>query len=272
MEVVEDVIDVDSITSLYTSGMSIRAIVKQYGSDRKTVSKYLRKANIVLRKQPKYTLNEKFFEHINTETKAYWLGFISADGCVRKHINASGGTTYRLVIKLQDKDHTHLQKFLIDIESDTTVKFRYTTAAGRSHRQCYVHIGSKRIVTDLIKLGVVPNKTNTLKFPHIKKSLYKHYWRGFFDGDGWIFKAAAKKYWTMGLVGNKSMILSFRKFLKSIDIKPGKIYNHHSTNGIYTISVTNKSGTVKLSKLFYMKSKVYLDRKHNNALACVSEA
>ena len=31
-----------------------------------------------------YTYNKKFFKEINTEEKAYWAGFIAADGNIRK--------------------------------------------------------------------------------------------------------------------------------------------------------------------------------------------
>lgn len=38
--------------------------------------------NLKRGKVRKYSVNEIFFEVINTEEKAYWLGFIFADGCV----------------------------------------------------------------------------------------------------------------------------------------------------------------------------------------------
>lgn len=37
----------------------------------------------------KYRYNENYFENIDTEEKAYWLGFIFADGFITKKTNGS---------------------------------------------------------------------------------------------------------------------------------------------------------------------------------------
>ena len=60
---------------------------------------------------------EKFFETINSDCQAYWLGFIAADGCVYKRENGN----YILSISLQKKDSYMLNKFTDSIDRKSVV-------------------------------------------------------------------------------------------------------------------------------------------------------
>lgn len=83
------------------------------------VSKERKSAKMMgARRGKKYTFNEDFFNSIDTEEKAYWLGFIVADGCVHKDKN----NNYRLSIGLHDKDITHLHKFIVSLSGDNGLK------------------------------------------------------------------------------------------------------------------------------------------------------
>ncbi|NIQ14736.1 MAG: hypothetical protein GTO02_10155, partial [Candidatus Dadabacteria bacterium] len=67
----------------------------------------------------KYKCNGDFFNDINSECKAYWLGFIAADGCVR--IDKKGRKYLR--IDLSRKDESHLNLFLKDINGTHQLKY-----------------------------------------------------------------------------------------------------------------------------------------------------
>lgn len=47
-----------------------------------------------------YALQEDYFDKIDTQEKAYWLGFIAADGC----IGEQRGKPSVLVVGLAEKD------------------------------------------------------------------------------------------------------------------------------------------------------------------------
>ena len=53
-----------------------------------------------------YSYDESYFKNIDTEEKAYWLGFLYADGYVRKRQRNS-----EMRLKLGIKDLDHLEKF-----------------------------------------------------------------------------------------------------------------------------------------------------------------
>lgn len=75
--------------------------------------------------------NYTFFDSIDCEEKAYWLGFILADGCVRtkkrtQTLQSGEVSTIKkgsgLEICLQEKDKKHLEKFASIFERKVTTK------------------------------------------------------------------------------------------------------------------------------------------------------
>jgi len=58
--------------------------------------------------------NRHIFDKINTPEKAYWLGFIVADG----YLNVE---RRMLRIKLGNKDKHHLEKFILFLNGDNTM-------------------------------------------------------------------------------------------------------------------------------------------------------
>jgi intein-encoded DNA endonuclease-like protein len=125
----------------------------------------------------KKTYNENYFEVIDTEDKAYFLGLIFADGCVT---NNPKQHRYQLVIKLHKKDVHILENFINSIEGDMDVW------CSKKLETCQVHLSGKKIISDLDTLGVVQNKTFSVKYPIIDEKFENHFLRGFFDGDGCV--------------------------------------------------------------------------------------
>lgn len=125
----------------------------------------------------KYSFNHDYFEEINTPEKAYWLGFIYADGGVSDH---------ELSIKLQISDKEHLKKFNKAINGNFQIATfdRVCNLNGKTYGGCQIRVYSTKLVRDLQKLGVYQNKSLTIVFPKINDLLKSHFIRGFFDGDG----------------------------------------------------------------------------------------
>lgn len=138
-----------------------------------------------LKREDKYCYNENFFEKIDTEEKAYWLGFIYADGYVQRNKDKRNS---ELGIELQIGDIEHLKKFNKSINGNVEVKIkeRFDYRYGHSNTHCVIRLYKSKIVDDLIKLGVVPNKSHIITFPQLNKDMVLPFIRGFFDGDGCI--------------------------------------------------------------------------------------
>ena len=123
------------------------------------------------------TYNKDYFFKIDSPTKAYWLGFLYADGYTTKD------DRWGLELKFDDKEH--IKNLLIEIEYSGLLKERNRNGI----KSCSFLIKNKIMTDSLIRLGVVPNKTSVLKFPTtdiLNKKYYSDFIRGFFDGDGCI--------------------------------------------------------------------------------------
>lgn len=151
----------------------------------------------------KYNLDENYFEVINTPNKAYWLGFLYADGCVLVR-EKNNKKSYILEISLNEDDITHLEKFKMCLKSNSPIKYK---TIKEKYKSCRLAICNKKICEDLIKLGCTPRKSLTLTFPseeQVPKELIPHFIRGYLDGDGCVFNNGKEK--RIGFVGTKNIL------------------------------------------------------------------
>ena len=126
-------------------------------------------------KRKKY--NENYFEKIDSEDKAYFLGLICADGCI---LNNKKTYRYQVALKLHIKDIEILKTFIKCIDGEMEIW---------KHGQrdmVELKLSGKKMVNDLSNLGITNNKTFFLKYPNILEHLERHFLRGYFDGDGCI--------------------------------------------------------------------------------------
>ena len=79
---------------------------KEYHVGRDTLSNFLKSENITIRKSNitsrKYSCDENYFECIDNEEKAYWLGFIYADGYITSK-RAHGSQNFGVSLAIKDK-------------------------------------------------------------------------------------------------------------------------------------------------------------------------
>ena len=178
----------NKMIELYKSGLSLSQVAKEVGTCASTVAKTLNKMGIDTRpqhmlghskgttKNRKYHFNINFFEEIDTEEKAYWLGFLYADGYV-----AYRGVTS---VALKEDDRCHLEAFRKAL-GDENVKIDYY----RTTKSYRIDLSSVKMSEDLVKLGCKQKKSLILTFPtekQVPKKLLSHFMRGYFDGDGCI--------------------------------------------------------------------------------------
>ena len=99
----------------YLNGMSVTKISRRRICSTATVYRYLELSGISLRPDPHqtYKIDQTFFSPIDSEEKAYVLGFVTADGCVH---NGS------LVISLCKRDVAQLRKIRTCLKSEHPIK------------------------------------------------------------------------------------------------------------------------------------------------------
>jgi DNA-binding CsgD family transcriptional regulator len=238
--------DVNEFVSLYNKGYSLVEIGKQFNLSTATISNALKKINFkVVNKQNITKFNENVFDVIDTEEKAYWLGFIYADGYV-----SSSRNTFELSLAL--KDINHLIKFAKFMSYEKNVK--------NDDYRCRFYVVNKHFKQTLINLGVIPNKSLILTFPNssqIPHNLVNHFIRGYYDGDGTILtKETSKVKLRVSLLGTESFLNSV---LNTIEIDK-KLYQTTSNVKYFSLEIKDSE---KFLKFLYKDTTVYLDRKYD---------
>ena len=198
-------------------------------------------------------VDDTFFENVDTESKAYWLGFLYADGYVRK--KHDGG---QLKLKLKQTDKNHIELFKCHIKSehkitDNTETLKKNGKEYISHNST-LSVYNLKIVNDLINLGCVECKTQKIRFPDINSNLVHHFIRGYFDGDGCIHKH--KNYenvFHISIISNNNFCCDLFDI-----IKMGMIHEHEN----YSILHINKISDIKKFRdIIYKDASVFLERK-----------
>lgn len=214
----------------------------------------------------KYNFNEDFFEKIDTEEKAYWLGYSYADGYV-----SSTKSSYELYV--QERDLEHLKKFQKSINSNhklTTHRKKMTyNGKEREYIGYRLTLNSEKFKHDLIKKGCVENKSKILKFPsfrQVPKRLQHHFIRGYIDGDGcWSVK---KKLVSLEVIGTQDFL---EGIIKSLNMHTNTIHNLKGKNNDTGVKRINYSGeySYKIFNMLYKDATIYMDRKYKKAkLSC----
>lgn len=250
---------INSAIELRENGLSYAKIGEVLNVDRKKVSYYLqekgycpsknyKKPNKQNQPNKKY-VNETIFENIDTEEKAYWLGFMYADGCVAR-------TSNRIELSLKESDYNHLIKFKNFLESEHVIGKKIKTIKDKTYISYRLGITSEKMKNDLIKHGCIPNKTKKLIFPKLDKKLIKHFIRGYLDGDGCITHQATSKL-SLEILGTESFL---RSILNYYNFPKDKYIYKFKHSDIKRLMLSGKNAFKVIDDL-YKDSNIYLDRK-----------
>jgi hypothetical protein len=179
--------NLETITELIKQGYTLKMLGEKYKVASSSVGRALRKIGLPYNLQVrKISKNEDFFEEINSELKAYLLGFFVADGCIYDKS--------RFGLCIAEQDSWIVDLFKNSIAPDSLVKITHNTKGAKNRqKQLFLRISSEKIVMSLSKYGVKPRKTwSAIKVPCLSESLKWHFIRGYFDGDGHLGIRKAK--------------------------------------------------------------------------------
>jgi hypothetical protein len=265
-------LDKDMIINLYKVHKNAKLVAKIIGNvSEGPIYRILKEENAMEPGRRRYNINQDYFETIDTEEKAYWLGFLAADGTIRlRH----GGAEKKkrgssIVLKLAVKDKHHVDRFqkIFGIESRITHHRDYTkTRKGEVSfsDNCRVSINSNKLIDDIMDKGVTPRKSQTLDRPNIKDEYQNHFIRGYFDGNGTISfntKEGAKNNHNVVKnynIGFACFSDNFKKYLKE---EIGKLNVSLIDTPPYTLSIRNMKDGIVFIEYIYKDATVFLERK-----------
>ena len=155
----------------------------------KRIRDILVKNNIEIIKHPKIKnkfLNEEYFDNIDSEEKAYFLGLLFTDGSVVKS-DKKNSIAVRLELNIKDIDIIERFKKCLNCESDIVISKR-ANRNGSISESALISINSEKMSKSLEKYGIIPNKTyKTTHLPKVDKKFLIPFLRGLIDGDGSIY-------------------------------------------------------------------------------------
>ncbi len=221
----------------------------------------------------KYILNESFFDDVENwgEKQAYVLGWILSDG----HIPNKGSA---VTIALQKKDYNVLLliKNIIEYGGPITIWKRKSCNLPNVNYQdravlCFT---SSKIKEILNKLGFDNKKSSNMVFPYfLRKDLFPHFMRGYFDGDGCIsYSMVGNRLLSeFHLLGTESFCDSFTEILENkLDIKFHKHKRETYGNGVTTIRLSGNKAMLKLFNYLYKDSTFFLKRKFKKFIKLIN--
>ena len=230
--------------------------------------------NMGLKKEVfRYEYDETFFKKINTEEKAYWLGFIYADGCISQIFNKRTGAlkSQTMEITLAKKDEFHLKKLLIAIKSNKPIQQKLVKVKGIEYPSCKISINNKKICKDLINLGCLPRKSLIVDFPKenvVPKYLIRHFIRGYFDGDGCVSYSHNNLAYIVNFVGTENMLIGIQNYIeKEVGLSRTAIKGKGKA---FQVNWGGFTSLLLWYKILYSDSIIFLDRKHNKFLEAIN--
>lgn len=214
---------------------------------------------------------------INTQEKAYLLGFLFGDGTITTYVEKTGRIRFLTKISISKDDEDLIWDLKKYFPFFNVGEFNYSKYNKNSNSQKSISKSSKELYNDLLFNGVYPRKSyenaSKLKIPNIEILLIPHFIRGFFDADGTIYSIKNRK----NLRGmefssvSKELIESIDNYLKSLKIYSSNIIAKQpiGKNGqvCYNLIFNRTNSIINLIAFMYNGSTISLKRKSDKCLS-----
>ena len=216
----------------------------------------------------KYSFNEHYFDNIDNEHKAYWLGFLMSDGY--NHESKSC-----VALRLQSNDREILEKFKEDINYSGPIYTINRCIKGKNRNYCELNLCSPILSKALSDIGCIQGKTYLLKFPNLDNNLVQHFIRGYFDGDGCLSIIPRKdrtlnsKVYQFNIVGKKEVMELVQSIICNECNVAKTTISTRTGNFAKAIHWTGKNVVTRIMNYLYHDATVYLKRKHDKYLELI---
>ena len=222
-----------------------------------------------------YKVNINKFDVIDTEEKAYWIGFIWCDGYNAKR-KRKDVTTYEFKLSLKDSDVGHLEKFKNFMESDHPIKiYKAGGNYAENLKECRFLLANTEFGKKLDEqYGLIANRSDVSKLiSSIPDNLFRHFVRGVLDADGSFtkYKTTEKgREVTKYIIGFTSYIQLLKHIncrIAELGISNSKInkYGQRHVGGDGECRELKYSGRLNCKRILdwlYADSNIYLERKY----------
>lgn len=245
--------DEAEVVRKYILGKTSVELGKEYNRSVDFICNTLQKHNIPRRQQPSYQFDRHFFDRVDTEEKAYILGFLYADG-----YNGEKNGKWRVRLDIHIKDEEILHKMKSCLNSNHPILYD-------RRNKCQLALCDKHFSLRLAELGCMKKKTFLLTFPEwLEPNLYCHFIRGYNDGDGYIYFNGEASVHT-GAAGTVDFISQMLEIIKEQCGVTASYSNHLRSPGIVNSIVQGRDQVSRVLAWLYKDATIYLERKKRKA-------
>ena len=251
------------INKYLNENYTLKHLGKEFNCSYPTIRNLLNKHKIKSRGNKQgYPRDEFYFNKIDTEEKAYWLGFLYADGCV--HSN-----NYEISVNITDKEH--IEKFKAAIKAFNHHITEIQDKRFQNAKTLYqFSIKDKQLHQDLIKWGCIPQKSLLInKIPNIPRDYVSHFLRGYFDGDGSLHYLRGTNNYRISFVGTKDFLNDIQK-----ELQTNVSLQSNIAGKAYVLQIAGRRQIERILNYLYNNSKENnrLNRKYQKYLDCLDWA
>lgn len=257
------------ICSLYSLGHTPSDILRLVPSlsCRKVQTLYpvLEKAGLYCKKSSfdrrRFSVNDFYFDCIDNEHKAYWLGLLFADGFI---VN-SGHCKNTVGISLKYSDRYLLEVLKKDLGSSYEIHDYYSTGYSNTFYSKFSFVSS-RIYSKFVDLGF-KNKSSVGVLPvsFVPDYLVNHFIRGYFDGNGSLKKACGSHLFSLSFCGTLETIKIIKNILGKDNLKISCRFPDRNDKN-YSVDICGDKEVYRICSWMYKDSTVFLKRKYNRFL------
>lgn len=230
---------------------------------RQTLSKYLYLTNN-FQNRKKTSIDSMYFNTIDTEAKAYFLGLLTADGTILQN-------SYTIKLFLKSNDVDIINRFKMELHTEYPIQTIYNKVYNNTEMKGIV-LHDVQLYNDLVYHGLKPRKSGHEQFAlYINNEYISHYIRGLFDGDGcFSFGISQKQYkdkiYTNYVVEfNLSMGLPILTDIKNIFLQLGIPHiNIRKIKGTYQLRISAKKSVMTIMNYLYNNANIFLQRKYDS--------
>lgn len=224
---------------------------------------HLRASRMGMKKYP-YHCNYHYFDTIDNEEKAYWLGFLTADGWISKNQKNNAGV---IGCELKYSDMEHLKKFNKSLDGNYRITDRWRPCGiardkNKMHHSCVIRIFSLTMYEALSKLGFSRDKSYDAHIPQMPAELMRHFIRGYFDGDG-CFCFTNQSFGIKMLTASEILKEDIKKQFQMKEY-PFSEYQYVSEfdTEMHVLEINQQETKLDFLEWIYKDASIYLDRKY----------
>ena len=260
------------VNDYVSNKLSLPQTKLKYGVSYKCITDSVRKAGFQIRGisegMNKYSVDENFFEKIDSREKAQILGFIGADGCLTQASKYSKIIT----IKLSTTDESYLIWIKEKLKFEGSIKQSIVkTGYNSNFKTSDLTLCNQKLCNDIQKLGIHQRKSLTLDFPtpdQVPNEFLPSYILGYFEGDGCISHGinAQNKIWSyVGICCTKSFGEKLQQILAErgirSDMKRKKDLTKRNINS-WALTINSSQPIIKFLDWIYRDSVYQMERKY----------